>query len=133
MPARQTVCDVNVQASTRKERGYDEVLPRRRQSILETHVSSGHGRHDRYVPLPWIQWLQRRMTPDTRLWVIEAAQQASAVEAARQHHCASVARFFHRQMASEPTLTIQARVDSGRPAQPSGSATSPTVRPIPSA
>lgn len=92
-----------------RRRGYrfvdvDRAVCRASQPILLVH-----GRHDRYVPLAWIQWLQRRMAPGTRLWILEGVQQTTAVEAARQHHCASVAKFFHRHLASDPMPTKPVR------------------------
>ncbi len=101
-----------------RRRGYHFIDVDRAARRVGQPVLLIHGRHDRYVPLAWIQWLQRRMPPGTRLWVVEGAQQATAVEAAKQHHCASVARFFHRQVASEPAAPTQNGLSLVQPPQP---------------
>jgi pimeloyl-ACP methyl ester carboxylesterase len=116
-----------------RRRGYrfvdvDRAACRATQPILLIH-----GRHDRHVPQSWIQWLQRRMVSGTRLWVIEGAQQATAVQAARQHHCASVARFLHRHFAAEPVHDARNRSDANQglgAANPPTGPAAPQVAPL---
>lgn len=116
-----------------RRRGYRFIDVDRAACRVSQPVLMIHGRHDRHVPLAWIQWLQRRMVPGTRLWVLEAAQQATAVEAARQHHCASVAKFFHRRLVSEAVPVRTGTSEPSRADQPNAGPTEPTPRAVPSA
>lgn len=114
-----------------RRRGYrfvdvDRAVCRASQPILLVH-----GRHDRHVPLAWVQWLQRRMAPGTRLWILEGMPQRNAVEAAQQHHSASVAKFFHRHLASDPLPLGARRPEAVERFQPLPPVSAAAPRPVP--